>query len=159
MSILETLSNASQGFDPEKDKINSSTGLDSGRYPVALDSTEATETKGGNPQLELVFKVTSGDEKGIHEYMRLSFENFLPDFVLEQNSKIVKALNFFLDLDLKKEEFKDHHTLAEAFKRGVGRQVIMDLQLRENKKNPQYPYRNYEFSTLKEEPFEEELPF
>ena len=30
----------------------------------------------------------------------------------------------------------------------------MDLKLTKNKKNPQYPYRNYEFSSLEENPFD-----
>ena len=52
---------------------------------------------------------------------------------------------------------------AKAFAPAVGKTMIMDLKVRPNKKNPQYPYRNYDFDEAEQpetlEVTDDEMPF
>ena len=59
----------------------------------------------------------------------------------------------------------DEYSASEALSKGIANQFNMDLTISPNKKNPDYPYRNYDFSPLAAEsdfPFDTadmEIPF
>lgn len=169
MSILNTLQKIKdEGFDPKKDSINGSGGLlPAGKYPVALQSAQHGATRSGQEQVSVGLEVVSGENKGRRELIFLGFEPSLPEFVLEKNGKILMALFSVIGIEPTQGDLADYESTADALKRGIGKQFLMDLTVTENKKNPQYPYRNYEFGPLEHfesendivDMGEEELPF
>lgn len=167
MSILDTIKKVSKdGFDPKKDNINGFTRIPAGRYVVSLHNADYdANEKTGRISVIVTLKVSSGGHEGQEERIFLSFDDDLPEFVQEKNTKILMALVSVAGIESKNSDYADEQSVAEMLRRGLGKQFIMDLSVTENKKNPQYPYRNYEFSEVTDEnPFDvdvedEELPF
>ncbi len=167
MSLLETLKAVKDdGFDPKTGKINEGGLLPSGRYPVRLlTSTHDVQPSTNREQVILTLQVTSGDSKDRQEKLFLVFDNDLPEFVVEKNAKILLAIAEFANVQFTNADLANTETTAEALKKGIGAQFLMDLNVVPNKKNPEYPYRNYEFDALPQanassfDPGEEPLPF
>ena len=172
MSILDALKKTKENFDPRKDTINQPMGLPAGEYAVRLKSSnhEANpHTK--REEAAIVLEVISGNHKNMLEFINLNFDDDLPEFVIDKNAKILLALTEYIGVQFTESELQSEQTIAEAMKRGIGKQFKMELKLSKNKKNPDYPYRNYEFSEMKNEftddPFaqneseigESEIPF
>ena len=153
MSILNTLKTVKESGFNAGDAINTSTNLESGIYPVRIKQAERREFK-GQERANITLEVVSGDHKDRLEFLELNFNDSLPEFVLEKNGKILLTLIDVLGVDPTKEQLQDSEGLVEYFQSQIGKQLKMDLKLTKNKKNPQYPYRNYEFSSLDENPFE-----
>lgn len=165
MSLLNTLKAVKDdGFDPKKDSINNGGGglLDTGVYPMRLVSSDLSVTKNGHEQVVLTLQVVSGEYVERREMLFLAFYDTLPDFVKEKNAKILMTLAELTGVKFTESDLKDELTTADAMKRGIGKQVKMDLKVVPNKKNPEYPYRNYEFRSLEVEPANEvdiDFPF
>lgn len=166
MSILNTLAKIKdEGFDPRKDKINGDGRLGEGTYPVRLIEVERGADKRGYEQIVIKLEVVSGDCKGRTETLYIQFHDDLPEFVLEKNGKMFMAIAAFTGVTLNKKDLVDEESGADALKRGIGKQLLMKLRLSENKKNPEYPYRNYEFEDLADKKSmsidieEDDLPF
>ena len=154
MSLLETLKNVkAEGYDPKKDRINNGGLLETGVYPVRLISAERDVNKRGQEQVIVKLEVVSGNFAERKETLFLSFDSGLPEFVLERSGKTLLALVEMAEIKLGKGDLDDEEAAAETLKRGIGKQFKMDLRVVPNKKNPDYPYRNYEFSPLENEPF------
>lgn len=159
MSLLETLKAVKEdGFDPKTGKINEGGLLPSGRYPVRLLTSEHSVNLNNNrEQVILTLQVTSGGSKERQEKLFLVFDNDLPEFVVEKNAKILLAIAEFSNVQFSETDLANTETTAQALKKGIGAQFLMDLKVVPNKKNPDYPYRNYEFEELQtssENPFE-----
>ena len=153
MSILNRLQAVKDsGFNPG-DAINTSTNLETGIYPVRIKQADRQEFK-GQERTSVVLEVVSGNHKDRLEFLELNFNDTLPEFVLEKNGKILLTLIDILGVNPTKEQLQDTEGLVEYFQSQIGKQLKMDLKLTKNKKNPQYPYRNYEFSSLEENPFD-----
>lgn len=150
MNLLDTLKAVKdEGFDPRTGKINEGGLLPSGRYPVRLMTSEHNVNLNNNrEQVILTLQVTSGDSKERQEKLFLVFDNDLPEFVVEKNAKILLAVAEFANVQFSNADLANTETTAEALKRGIGAQFMMDLKVVPNKKNPDYPYRNYEFEAL-----------
>lgn len=164
MGLLDTLKAVKQeGFDPKKDKINSGGGLlESGTYPVMVTSSDLSATKSGHEQIVITLKVVSGEHAERKEMIFLSFYDELPDFVKEKNAKILMKLAEYVGVQFTNKDLADELSTADALKAGIGRQLKMELKVVPNKKNPDYPYRNYDFDSLEVDGFDEEeldLPF
>lgn len=159
MGLLDTLKAVKQeGFDPKKDKINSGGGLlESGTYPVLLASSDLSATKSGHEQIVITLKVVSGEHAERKEMIFLSFYDELPDFVKEKNAKILMKLAEYVGVQFTNKDLADELSTADALKAGIGRQLQMELKVVPNKKNPDYPYRNYDFDSLEVSAAEEEL--
>ena len=152
MSILDALKKTKENFDPRKDTINQPMGLPAGEYAVRLKSSnhEANpHTK--REEAAIVLEVISGNHKNMLEFINLNFDDDLPEFVIDKNAKILLALTEYIGVQFTESELQSEQTIAEAMKRGIGKQFKMELKLSKNKKNPDYPYRNYEFSEMKNE--------
>ena len=152
MSILDALKKTKESFDPRKDTINQPMGLPAGEYAVRLKSSnhEANpHTK--REEAAIVLEVISGNHKNMLEFINLNFDDDLPEFVIDKNAKILLALAEYIGVQFTESELQSEQTIAEAMKRGIGKQFKMELKLSKNKKNPDYPYRNYEFSEMKNE--------
>lgn len=150
MGLLNTLKAIKEdGFDPKNGKINGGGGLlETGTYPVVLESSELSATKNGHEQIVVTLKVVSGDHAERKEMIFLAFYDDLPDFVKEKNGKILLSLAAQTGVEFTNADLKDEYATADALKRGIGRQLQMNLKVVPNKKNPDYPYRNYEFDSL-----------
>lgn len=153
MSLLNTLKAIKEeGFDPKKDSINSGGGLlDTGKYPVVLSQSELGATKAGHEQIIITLEVVSGEHKGRKEMIFLAFYDELPDFVKEKNGKILLSVAEFANVTFTNKDLADEFSTAEALRAGIGQQFNIDLKIVPNKNNPDYPYRNYDFSSLNAE--------
>lgn len=153
MSILNALQAVKDSGFNAGDAINTSTNLETGIYPVRIKQVERREFK-GQERTNITLEVVSGDHKDRLEFLELNFNDTLPEFVLEKNGKILLTLIDILGVNPTKDQLEDAEGLVEYFQSQIGKQLKMDLKLTKNKKNPQYPYRNYEFSSLEENPFD-----
>lgn len=151
MSILKALSETKKDFDPKKDSIHQSSYLEPGTYPVRLKQAERVANRGGYEEVKVTLEVVSGEDKGRNEFINLGFNEDLPEFVLQKNGRILLKIAAMVDVELTKSDVQDEESVAEALSRGVGKQFKMILTTSPNRKNPQYPYRNYEFEPLEEE--------
>lgn len=164
MGLLDTLNKIKQdGFDAKNDNVSKSSRLEPGTYPVRLKSVQAGISQSGQDQISIVLEVVSGKEKDRLEIIYMSFDEKLPEFVLEKNGRMLLKIAAMTDVTFTTKDLDDEYSTATALEKGVGRQFVMKLTTSENKKNPAYPYRNYEFSALespKENDFDEDnLPF
>lgn len=152
MSLLETLKKVKEdGFDPKTNKINDSGLLSSGKYPVRLTKSEHNVNLNTNrEQVIVTLEVVSGSAKDRKEMIFLVFDPELPEFVVDKNSKILLSIAAFTGVEFSEKDLANEETTAEALARGIGKQFLMDLKVVPNKKNPDFPYRNYEFSALPE---------
>lgn len=159
MGLLDTLKAVKEeGFNPKTDKINGGGGLlGSGIYPVMLTSSDLGATKNGHEQVVITLTVVSGDDKDRKEMLFLSFYDELPDFIKEKNAKILMKLAEYTGVQFSNKDLADEMAAADALKNGIGKQFKMDLKVVANKKNPDYPYRNYDFDSLEVSAAEEEL--
>ncbi|MBG9983322.1 hypothetical protein HYO62_00310 [Aerococcaceae bacterium DSM 111022] len=152
MSILDAMKMVKDSGFNAGDAINTSTGLGSGIYPVRIKQAERSEFK-GYERANIILEVVSGEAKDRLEFLELNFSDNLPDFVIEKNGKILLTLIDILGVNPTKSQLADPEGLVEYFQSQIGKQFKMDLKLRQNKKNPQYPYRDYEFDRLEDSPF------
>ena len=147
MSILNTMKMVKESGFSAGDAINTSTNLETGIYPVRIKQSERREYN-GQEKANITLEVVSGNHKDRLEFLELNFNEGLPEFVLEKNGKILLTLIDILGTNPTKDQLQDAEGLVEYFQSQIGKQLKMDLKLTKNKKNPQYPYRNYEFSKL-----------
>ena len=147
MSILNTMKMVKESGFNAGDAINTSTNLETGVYPVRIKQSERREYN-GQEKANITLEVVSGTHKDRLEFLELNFNEGLPEFVLEKNGKVLLTLIDILGTNPTKEQLQDTEGLVEYFQSQIGKQFKMDLKLTKNKKNPQYPYRNYEFSKL-----------
>ncbi|SKA13646.1 hypothetical protein SAMN02745116_02537 [Pilibacter termitis] len=167
MSLLDVMEEYSKDFDASKDSISSNAMLPAGVYAVRLTKVKADSDNFGNDEVAITLQVVSGDHKDKLEFLNLVFksndtEKELPKFVVEKNVKTVLKLATMCGLTLKKGDMKSEETLAKALQAGSGMQFKMILKLGKNKKNPDYPFRNYEFEELDNTPIDisdDEFPF
>lgn len=167
MGILDTLKQVKEtGFDAKKDNVNQNSKIDPGTYPVRLKSVQANVDQKGKTQLAIVLEVVSGKDKNRTESIFLSFDEGLPEFVLEKNGRLLLKLAALTGVEFSAKDLEDEFSTAAALEKAIGKQIQMKLTTSPNKKNPDYPYRNYEFSELAEDskPFgdeieEDDLPF
>lgn len=166
MTILDILAMTKKEFNAKTDTIQTSSKLQPGTYPVLLKKTDSGISKFGQAQISLTFEVISGNAKGRTETTFLSFDDGLPPFVLEKNGRTLLKIAALTGVEFKTSDLADEFTTSEALKNGIGKQFEMKLWETANKKNPTYPYRNYEFSPLsgldsisQSETEDDDLPF
>lgn len=165
MGLLDTLNQLKEdGFNAKEDKISTSSRLEPGTYPVRLKSAQA-DVKNDRTQLAITLEVVSGKDKNRLEIIYMSFDDGLPAFVLEKNGRTLLKIAAVSDMEFKKKDLEDEYTAAEALSQAIGSQFKMNLTVSPNKKNPNYPYRNYEFAPLEDQTSnrfdveDEDLPF
>lgn len=164
MGLLDTLQSVkNEGFDAKNDKVNQSQRLEPGNYPVRLKSAQAGQSKAGRDQIAISLEVVSGGNKDRQELIFVSFDDELPPFVLEKNGRILLKIAAMVGVEFTKKDLEDEYSAAEALSKGIGKQFKMELTTSPNKKNPDFPYRNYDFELLEDDStdFEEpeDLPF
>jgi hypothetical protein len=149
MGLLDTLKAVKEeGFDAKNDSINKNQRLEAGSYPVRLKSAQAGVSQQGQDQISVVLEVVSGKDKDRQEFIFISFDEALPPFVLDKNGRTLLKLAAMAGVEFTNKDLADEYTASEALSKGIGRQFKMELTISPNKKNPQYPYRNHDFSEL-----------
>ncbi|SDQ53830.1 hypothetical protein LHA31_02690 [Carnobacterium viridans] len=149
MGLLDTLKQVKQeGFNAETDSIATNSKLAAGKYPVRFKSSQVSVDKASRTQLGIALEVVSGKDKGRMEFIYLSFDEGLPEFVLNKNGRTLLKLASMLDIEFTNKDLADEVATNEALSKGIGKQFEMDLTIAANKKNPDFPYRNYDFKQL-----------
>lgn len=168
MSLLDAKNNALKGFDAKKDDPNAMDQIPSGKYKVIFKGLEHKASAKGWEHLMITVQVLEGEHAGKMDFNRFSLESPTPDNIVSASIKLIAKLAVALGITLKDEDWTDYDTLAAAFIDGKGKAVEMELSLRENKKNPDFPYKTYNFSGIPNDPFnsnnapevdDSELPF
>lgn len=131
MSICEKELTGAKAATPNKK-------MEAGTYLVCIDSVDLKD----GSQIVIVLKEALGDGK---ECLYLSFDEKLPKYVLEKNGRTLLRLATVLGIDT-----EDEKKMMEALGQSIGRYLQMKLTIKDNKKNPKYPHRNYEFEEVKE---------
>ena len=119
-----------------------------------MERIKNQDTPWGSEQLSIRVQVLDGEHAGQKEFVNLSLDettakgNSNP--MLGRNIKLIAKLASNSGIELQDEDWEDIETLANALALAEGRTVLMHLTVSENKKNPQYPYRNYDFDEAEE---------
>ncbi|MCG0728829.1 prophage protein [Lactiplantibacillus plantarum] len=163
MSLLDIAANTLDNFDPKNDSVNSgSTGLPDGDYLTAVESIEHRSFDSGWDCLQIVFTVLDGDHAGEKEYDRISFATkgkagkAIPDFILSRSIKFVIKLGSLLGVEIKTEYFASenetdiHEMLTSVLAPEKGKSVILHVEHRPNKKDPDNPYVEYDLDATEQ---------
>lgn len=153
MSLRDAMKQATDGFDPKTDSVNKFKGLDTGDYTVVVSKVENHETPWNAEQLNFELEVVDGECAGQKEFLQIGLDEVTskgkPNPMLETNLRLVTKLAAILGVEIPDEVWDDdtlvYENLAKTFAPAVGKVMLMHLKVRPNKKNPQYPYRNYDF--------------
>lgn len=159
MSLAE-LAASLEGFNPKEDKINASSGngLPAGEYEVVVENAAHKTFKSGWDCFGFDLSVISGEHAGAKEMVNLSFAEVaksgkqIPDFVLERNAKTVMTLGSLMGVEVPVKTFllpnetDIHEKLNALLHSHTGALAHMTISERPNKKDPDNPYKEYEFS-------------
>lgn len=170
MSLRDAMNNVAKDFDAKNDSVNKFEGLPSGDYVMAVTKVEDSTAPWGAEQLSFVLEVVEGEHAGAKEFLRIGLDEVTAtgksNPMLDTNIRMVMKLAAVLGVEIPDEAWDDdsmiYANLAKVFSPTVGKTLTMKLNVRPNKKNPQYPYRNYDFEEA-EQPTEsevsDEMPF
>lgn len=159
MSMLEVLKSLEEEhFDAKKGKVSSDVEpLPAGTYTCLLKGVTHNQ-KNGRGFLMFSLEVAEGDYAGRTEAIFPTLEQTtskgkpMPDFVLARSIKTIKVIGAMVGLDVPNQCFLSddadvcYDALEKAFGGYQGKMLKMSIKLAENKKDPDHPYRNYEFA-------------
>lgn len=161
MGLLERANDVLGKFDAKKENANSGnfTQLPAGDYTASLKFAGVFGENNGFHGLRLSFEVIEGDHTGEQESTVLSFAEKtakgkkMPDFVLDKNIKLVARLANAVGYDIQDADFaEEEHSLSDAFEPYQGKVIELSIEEVPNKKDPDNPYRNYDFLPSDVEP-------
>ena len=159
MSLLDALNEVKKsGFDPKKGKeYNAYAPIPAGTYKVSLDGV-THNAKGDRDFLMLNFLVIEGKYDGKTESVFptlaqvTSKGNPMPQFVIARNISMLQVIGEMTDTPIPDSCF-DHDSetdayedLANVLQKAKGKVLMMTIKETANKKNPDHPFRNYEFA-------------
>lgn len=173
MSLLDIMQEIKEsGFDPRKDAAGGSSRIPAGEYPVVVTDLGFNVADSGWEYIQIQCEILDGDFAGQTEYVSIHFmEEWkgkeTPRFVLERNLKLARKLATFAEIKQKAADWEDGYSIGEMLKPAIGLQVMLDIKETKNKKDPDNPYRNYDFFELDDtlqvkkptEISDEDLPF
>lgn len=172
MSLLNAYKKATNGWDAKKDKISSGyEDIPVGEYEVVMNKAEHfVSKKSGYEALTFDMQVIEGDYAGRHERVFTSLAEkdrngkAMPEFVISRNIQTIAKIAALSDVDLDDSDFEGVETdviekIVEKFRGHEGASMMMNITERANKKNPDNPYRSYDFAEAENsEPTADELP-
>ena len=159
MSLLDALNEVKKsGFDPKTGKeYNAFESIPAGTYKVSLDGV-THNVKGDRDFLMLSFLVIEGKYDGKTEsvFPTLAQETAtgkaMPQFVLARSISMLQVIGEMVDTPIPDSDF-DHENETDAYEDiaatlhpAIGKVLEMTIKESPNKKDPDHPYRNYEFS-------------
>lgn len=146
------------GFDPKEGKeFNAYAKIPDGTYTMTLDGATHS-VKDDRDFLALGFTVVTGDLEGRKESIFPSLAQTksngepMPASVIARNISMIQVIGEMLDNPIPDNcfdfdnESDAYEALAKAFQPALGKVLEMTITSAPNKKNPQFPFRNYEFA-------------
>lgn len=169
MGLLDAYNNATKNWDAKKDNVNQSEAIPAGDYQAMIDNVDHPVYDSGWDCLRFTMQIIKGDYASRKEQLRISLATKttkgkpMPDFVVSRNIRTIAKIGEMVGLEMKPEYFPDNETdayekLVTAFKPYIGKTLEMTIKVSPNKKDPDNPYRNYDFGpgeTVKEPSNEE----
>lgn len=156
MSLLELMQEIKEsGFDPRKDSASGNSRIPVGEYPVVITALGFNIADSGWEYVQIQCEILDGEFAGQTEYFSIHFmEDWkgkeTPKFVLQRNLKLARKLATFANIKQKAADWEDGYSIAEMLKPAVGLQVTLEIKETKNKKDPDSPYRNYDFFELED---------
>lgn len=146
------------GFDPKEGKeFNAYQKLPDGTYTMSLNGATHS-VKGDRDYLVLVFTVVTGKQEGKREIIFPSLAQTksdgqpMPASVIARNISMIQVIGEMVNNPIPDKcfdfdnESDAYEALEKAFQPALGKVLEMTITSAPNKKNPQYPFRNYEFA-------------
>lgn len=171
MGLQEAFAAATKDWDAKKDSANQADLIPAGTYQVVLDKTDHPVYKSGWDCLRFSMQVIKGKYASRKEQLRISLATKttegkpIQDWIVSRNIRTISKIGAMVGLNVTPELFPDNETdayekLVAAFKPYEGKTLEMTITFTRNKKDPNNPYRNYDFGpgikveepTAKEEP-------
>ena len=158
MSLLDALNEVKKSdFDPKKGKeYNAFENIPAGTYKVSLDGV-SHNVKGDRDFLMLSFLVIEGKYDGKTESVFPTLAQVtstgkpMPQFVLARSISMLQVIGEMVDTPIPDSDF-DHDSETDAYEDlkdtlepAKGKILTMTIKESPNRKNPDHPYRNYEF--------------
>lgn len=166
MSMTDILKNLNNGnFDPTKGKVEENSAIPDGTYNVSMSSVTHGVWKNSNTDyIRFDMTVLDGKEAGRIEFITPTLAQTtskgkpMPDFVLSRSVQTIKIIGAMVGYNVPNDPFitaMTNETEAyEALKNGflpyVGKTLKLTIKCTPNKKDPDHPWRNYDFSKLEQ---------
>lgn len=134
--------------------------LEKGKYIVKLDNVELSDNF-GSPCVLVVLKIDNGEFKNRLEFVRydLVCEGLdeikgkeVQEFIIEKNVEKIMAISNAVGADVNIEDIKEedptrkHERIAFKLNNKKGSLLQMELWFRENKKKPEFPHHEHNFT-------------
>ncbi|WEV51649.1 DUF669 domain-containing protein [Lactobacillus sp. ESL0731] len=164
MGLLDALNQVKQEkFDPSEGKTGSGfEKLPAGTYNVNLKEVNHGAWNSGTEYIRFTMEVLDGEEAGRQEFITPTLAEVsakgkpIPDFVLATSIKTIKVIGQMAGFVVPDSVFagqtetENYEAIAKAFQPYIGKVMQMTIKESRNKKDPDNPYRNYEFAQLEQ---------
>ena len=159
--ILKKLN--SGDFDPNEGKVKDETNIPDGTYNVSMSAvTHGVWKNSRTDYLRFDMTVLDGKEAGRIEFItptlaqKTSKGKPMPDFVLSRSIQTIKIIGAMVGYQVPDDSFitamtnetEAYEVLKNGFMPYVGKTLQMTIKSSPNKKDPDRPYRNYDFAKL-----------
>ncbi|MBU7450686.1 hypothetical protein [Leuconostoc citreum] len=174
MGLLDLMNDVkNDGFDPEKDKatVSTNTVWPDGEYTVMIGKLTGYRQNQffGNDEINIQLEQVEGDLAGSQDFHTLSLETTksdgspLPSAVVRKNTvgtpKEIMQILAVTDTEYTDDDWEDLRTIGERLEDAVGKMLTVEFSSKPNKKNPDYPYKNYNFVRYEQGDMETPNPF
>lgn len=164
MSMTDILKKLNSGdFDPNEGKVKDETNIPDGTYNVSMSAvTHGVWKNSRTDYLRFDMTVLDGKEAGRIEFItptlaqKTSKGKPMPDFVLSRSIQTIKIIGAMVGYQVPDDPFitamtnetEAYEVLRNDFMPYVGKTLQMTIKSSPNKKDPDRPYRNYDFAKL-----------
>ena len=164
MSMTDILKKLNSGdFDPNEGKVKDETNIPDGTYNVSMSAvTHGVWKNSRTDYLRFDMTVLDGKETGRIEFItptlaqKTSKGKPMPDFVLSRSIQTIKIIGAMVGYQVPDDPFitamtnetEAYEVLKNGFMPYVGKTLQMTIKSSPNKKDPDRPYRNYDFAKL-----------
>ena len=164
MSMTDILKKLNSGdFDPNEGKVKDETNIPDGTYNVSMSAvTHGVWKNSRTDYLRFDMTVLDGKEAGRIEFItptlaqKTSKGKPMPDFVLSRSIQTIKIIGAMVGYQVPDDSFitamtnetEAYELLKNGFMPYVGKTLQMTIKSSPNKKDPDRPYRNYDFAKL-----------
>ncbi len=157
MGLLDAYKKATTNWDAKTDGLSQRQEIPAGTYQVMLEQVDHPVYQSGWDCLRFTMQIIKGKYASRKEQLRISLATKttkgkpMPEFVVSRNIRTIAKIGEMVGLEMKPEYFPDNETdayekLTAAFKPYEGKTLEMKIIVSPNKKDPDNPYRNYDFA-------------
>lgn len=166
MSMTDILKKLNSGnFNPNEGKIKDETSIPDGTYNVSMSQVTHGMWKNSNTDyIRFDMTILDGKEAGRIEFItptlaqKTSKGNPMPDFVLSRSIQTIKIIGAMIGYQVPDDSFitamtnesEAYEELKNGFMPYVGKTLQMTIKSTPNKKDPDHPYKNYDFAKLEQ---------